>query len=144
MEIYSGTFRRDFTMRGNFHPIPGCIYRARRMRANTTYASMPAIKGYRPILNLEILNLAPARARAAACFECCDAMHACCSVIEQRQDLHDAARAANAREARLFKNVMRGQGGQLISRTFSSDQELASFVALPCSEKDCVFDTPRF
>jgi hypothetical protein len=33
---------------------------------------------------------------------------------------------------------------QLISRTVSGDQELASFVALPCSEKNCVFDTPRF
>jgi hypothetical protein len=34
--------------------------------------------------------------------------------------------------------------GQLIDRTFSGDQELASFVALSCSEKNCVFDTPRF
>jgi len=39
------------------------------------------------------------------------AMRACCSVIQQRRDLHDAARAADARDARLFKNVIRGQGG---------------------------------
>ena len=71
------------------------------------------IKGYRPILNLEILNLAPraptraARALLHAAMRCA----ACCSVIQQRQDLHDAARAADAREARLFKNVIRGQGG---------------------------------
>ena len=50
-----------------------------------------------------------ARARAAAC--CMLRCAACCSVIQQRQDLHDAARAADAREARLFKNVIRGQGG---------------------------------
>jgi hypothetical protein len=34
--------------------------------------------------------------------------------------------------------------GLLISRTSPSELELASFVALPCSERNCVFDTPRF
>ena len=32
----------------------------------------------------------------------------------------------------------------LINLMSAGDQELASFVALPCSEKCCVFDTPRF
>jgi hypothetical protein len=32
----------------------------------------------------------------------------------------------------------------LISRTSPSELELASFVVLPCSERNCVFDTPRF
>ena len=34
--------------------------------------------------------------------------------------------------------------GLLINLTSSSELELASFVALPCSERNCVFDTPRF
>ena len=32
----------------------------------------------------------------------------------------------------------------LITMTFSSELEFASCVALPCSERHCVFDTPRF
>ena len=65
-------------------------------------------------------------------------------MIQQRQDLHDAARAADAPEARLFKIVIRGQGGSSSAGRFLGNQELASFVALSCLEKNCVFDTPRF
>jgi hypothetical protein len=32
----------------------------------------------------------------------------------------------------------------LINQTSPRELELASFVALPCSERNCVFDTPRF
>ena len=34
--------------------------------------------------------------------------------------------------------------GTLINMTSAGELELASFVALPCSEKNCIFDTPRF
>jgi hypothetical protein len=62
-------------------------------------------------IKVKVLNLAPPRARAARARWLLLRCAACCSVIQQRRDLHDAARAADAREARLFKNVMRGLGG---------------------------------
>jgi hypothetical protein len=76
----------------------------------------------------------------------CAMKNACCVLLSDRA-ITETFKAPLVPQMLVRPGCLRtscAAKGLLINLMSSSELELASFVALPCSERNCVFDAPRF